>query len=144
MEAPLLRASSLAAQPAWEWECCMEGRNPAALSGSRMSAASLPLAALLAWQTRTCHGNADPCWYGVPEDIRDLCCTFGNSSCFTNEFTFERCCQGVQASSISTTDHVPPDKAHDHRSPCFEEGYSFTYGRCCESADDGFQILISD
>ena len=107
---------------------------------SRMSARSLSLA----WQLSTCYGNADPCWFGVPDDVRDLCCTFGNSSCFTNEFTFERCCPGVQASSISATDHVQPHIAQDRRSPCFEEGYSFTYGQCCESADDGFKILISD
>ena len=106
-----------------------------------MSTSGIPLAALFAW-LQTCHGNADLCWVGVPDDVRDLCCKSGKSSCFTPDFTFELCCQGPQA-SVSKPIPAPAEPAFDRSAACFEEGYTFTYRKCCEAAED-LKIFVAD
>ncbi|CAE7462495.1 unnamed protein product, partial [Symbiodinium necroappetens] len=118
-------------------------RAPSSRGVAFMSARPLLLAGLFAWLLRICHGNADLCWAGVPDDVRDLCCKSGKSSCFTPEFTFELCCQGAQASSVSKSTQAPPHLAFDRNAACFEEGYMFTYRKCCESADD-LKIFVAD
>ncbi|CAE7215570.1 hypothetical protein AK812_SmicGene1678 [Symbiodinium microadriaticum] len=105
----------------------------------------LTLAILLACHSWSCEGDVDPCWSGVPEDVRDLCCKLEDSSCFSTEFTFDRCCESFQASpSRSKSGHVPATQSSDHAASCFEEGSSFTYERCCESTGHALKVLISD
>ncbi|CAE7714400.1 mkt1 [Symbiodinium sp. CCMP2592] len=112
---------------------------------SGMSGGGLPLAILLACRLLRCDGDTDPCWSGVPDDVRELCCKLQDSSCFSAEFTFDRCCEGVQTSaSSSLSGQVPPMQSSDHDAPCFEEGSSFTYEQCCESAGHVLKVLISD
>eukprot|EP00439_Symbiodinium_sp_Y106_P080974 s510_g19.t2 len=59
---------------------------------------------------------------------------FGNRSCFTSEFTFERCCQGAQAQVQSKP--KPTDGP-----PCFHDEFSFT--RCCASTGD-LKVFLGD
>ncbi|CAE7791811.1 unnamed protein product [Symbiodinium sp. CCMP2456] len=95
------------------------------------------LSAVIGWlllQT-TCSGYSDAhCWLGVPDDIREHCCRFGNRSCFTSEFTFERCCQRSQA-------EIPPKPKPTDGAPCFHD--EFTFARCCESAGD-LKVFLGD
>ena len=98
---------------------------------------SIWLPAVLGWHvwqtTRSGYSDAH-CWLGVPDDIRDHCCRFGNRSCFTSEFTFERCCQGAQAQVQSKP--KPTDGP-----PCFHDEFSFT--RCCASTGD-LKVFLGD